>query len=100
MVTRLPSIDLKIDRSFVEAMTTSAESRAVVRSTVELGRSLGRAVVAEGVEREDQRRELVAMGCPMGQGHLFARPVPIDELMVMLSPGVDGVVGRLARPLE
>lgn len=100
MVTRLPSIDLKIDRSFVEGMTTSAESRAVVRSTVELGRSLGRSVVAEGVEREDQRRELVAMGCPMGQGHLFARPVPIDELMIMVSPGVDGVVGRLARPIE
>jgi diguanylate cyclase (GGDEF)-like protein len=100
MVTRLPFVDLKIDRSFVETMTTSPESRAVVRSTVELGRSLGRTVVAEGVEREDQRRALVEMGCPAGQGHLFGRALPIDDLMMIISPGLDGLAGRLARPLD
>lgn len=99
MVTRLPVVDLKIDRSFVESMVTSSEALAVVKSTVELGRSLGRTVVAEGVEREDQRRALVAMGCSAGQGHLFARAIPIDDLMQLVSPGLDGVVGRLARPL-
>jgi EAL domain-containing protein (putative c-di-GMP-specific phosphodiesterase class I) len=100
MVTRLPSVDLKIDRSFVEAMLTSAEARAVVKSTVELARSLGRTVIAEGVEREDQRRALVEMGCLAGQGHLFARAITIDDLMQLVSPGLDGVVGRLARPLD
>jgi EAL domain-containing protein (putative c-di-GMP-specific phosphodiesterase class I) len=100
MVTRLPFVDLKIDRSFVETMTTSPESRAVVRSTVELGRLLGRTVVAEGVEREDQRRALVEMGCPAGQGHLFGRALPIDDLMTIISPGLDGTAGRLARPLD
>jgi len=100
MVTRLPFIDLKIDRSFVEAMVTSPESLAVVRSTVELGRTLGRMVVAEGVEHEDQRRALVEMNCPTGQGHLFARALPIDDLMCIITPGLDGVVGRLASPLD
>jgi EAL domain-containing protein (putative c-di-GMP-specific phosphodiesterase class I) len=100
MVTRLPFVDIKIDRSFVETMVTSPESRAVVRSTVELGRSLGRTVVAEGVEREEERQTLAEMGCPAGQGHLFARAVPIDDLMQIISPGLDGVVGRLARPLD
>jgi diguanylate cyclase (GGDEF)-like protein len=99
MVARVPFVDLKIDRSFVEVMDTSAESLAVVRSIVELGRSLGRLVVAEGVEREQQRRALLEMGCPSGQGHLFARAVTIDELMQLISPGMDEVVGRFARPV-
>jgi EAL domain-containing protein (putative c-di-GMP-specific phosphodiesterase class I) len=71
----------------------------VVRSTVELGRSLGRIVVAEGVERDDQRQTLYEMGCPAGQGHLFARAIPIDDFMGIVVPGLDGVAGRLARPL-
>ncbi len=98
MVARVPFTDLKIDRSFVDAMAVSLESLAVVRSTVELGRTLGRLVVAEGVEREDQRSALVEMGCPAGQGHLFGRAVPIDDLLTLITPGVDGVLGRLAAP--
>jgi EAL domain-containing protein (putative c-di-GMP-specific phosphodiesterase class I) len=98
-VSRVPGVDLKIDRSFVAAMGATPESLAVVRSTVELGRSLGRVVVAEGVEREDQRLALWEMGCPTGQGHLFARALPIDDFMDMIIPGLDGVPGRLAQPL-
>jgi EAL domain-containing protein (putative c-di-GMP-specific phosphodiesterase class I) len=100
MVTRVPFVDLKIDRSFIEMMESSPESLAVVRATVELGRSLGRVVVAEGVEREQQRRTLLELGCPQGQGHLFARAVPIDDLMRMISPGMDSAVGRLAPDLS
>ena len=48
----------------------------------------------------EQRRALVEMGCAAGQGHLFARALPIDELMALLVTGVDGVAGRLARPLS
>jgi EAL domain-containing protein (putative c-di-GMP-specific phosphodiesterase class I) len=98
-VSRVPGVDLKIDRSFVAAMDRSPESLAVVRSTVELGRSLGRVVVAEGVEREDQRLALWEMGCPAGQGHLFARPMPVDDFMNLIVSGLDGGVGRLAQPL-
>jgi EAL domain-containing protein (putative c-di-GMP-specific phosphodiesterase class I) len=100
MVIRVPDCDLKIDRSFVADMDRSPETLEVIRHTVELGRSLGRVVVAEGVERDEQRAALVAMGCPAGQGHLFARPLPIDDLMDVVTTGSDGVVGRLARPLR
>ena len=99
LIARLPEADLKIDRSFVDEMASSPPSLAVVRSTVELARSLGRLVVAEGIEREEQRRTLLAMGCSAGQGHLFGRPLPVDDLMQALERGVDGVAGQLARPM-
>jgi EAL domain-containing protein (putative c-di-GMP-specific phosphodiesterase class I) len=100
MLAKVPFFELKIDRSFVSGMATSPEALAVVRSTVELGRSLGRFVVAEGVERDDQRLVLWEMGCPGGQGHLFAKPMPIDVLMHVIENGVDGVVGRLYPPMH
>jgi EAL domain-containing protein (putative c-di-GMP-specific phosphodiesterase class I) len=100
MLAKVPFFELKIDRSFVSTMGRSPEALAVVRSTVELGRALHRYVVAEGVEREQERRALWEMGCPAGQGHLFARPMPIDMLMAVLEPGLDGVVGRIAAPLH
>lgn len=100
MLAKVPFMELKIDRSFVSAMGTSPEALAVVRSTVELGRTLHRYVVAEGVERDEERVALWQMGCPAGQGHLFAKPMPIDELMRLIEPGVDGVVGRLYRPMH
>jgi diguanylate cyclase len=100
MLAKVPFSELKIDRSFVAGMASSPEALAVVRSTVELGRSLGRLVVAEGVERDDQRIALWEMGCPGGQGHLFARPMPIGALLRAIEDGVDGVVGRLYPPMH
>jgi diguanylate cyclase (GGDEF)-like protein len=97
MLAKVPFFELKIDRSFVSAMGRSAEALAVVRSTVELGRTLRRYVVAEGVERDDQRVALWNMGCPAGQGHLFAKPMPIDDLMAVI---IDGEVGRLYPPMH
>ena len=100
MLAKVPFFELKIDRSFVAGMATSPEALAVVRSTVELGKSLGRFVVAEGVERDDQRIALWEMGCPGGQGHLFAKPMPIDALMRAIEDGLDGVTGRLYPPVH
>jgi EAL domain-containing protein (putative c-di-GMP-specific phosphodiesterase class I) len=100
MLAKVPFMELKIDRSFVSTMGRSPEALAVVRSTVELGRALYRYVVAEGVEREEERLALSAMGCPAGQGHLFARPMPIDDLMARLDPGLGGVIGRISPPLR
>ncbi|HEY0696579.1 MAG TPA: bifunctional diguanylate cyclase/phosphodiesterase, partial [Micromonospora sp.] len=74
VVSRIPVHELKIDRAFVVAMDTAAEAVAVIRSTVDLGRSLNLTVVAEGVESETQRRTLWEFGCGAGQGHLFGRP--------------------------
>jgi diguanylate cyclase (GGDEF)-like protein len=76
----LPVHELKIDRSFVAAMTRSAADRVIVESTVALGRRLGLDVVAEGVEDDETRAALDEIGCPLAQGFHFARPVPAEAL--------------------
>ncbi|MGC4806485.1 putative bifunctional diguanylate cyclase/phosphodiesterase [Micromonospora sp. DT233] len=100
LLSRIPVHELKIDRSFVSVMDTSAEAAAVIRSTLDLGRSLGLTVVAEGVESEPQRRALWEAGCVSGQGHLFGRPVPAGTLLSALHRGFDGRPGTLAPPLH
>jgi diguanylate cyclase (GGDEF)-like protein len=100
MLAKVPVHELKIDRSFVSAMENSPEAAAVVRSTIELGRSLELLVVAEGVEEDAQRRALATLGCAAGQGHLFARPVTADALIELIRAGVDGVPGRLCAPVH
>ena len=72
----------------------------MVRSTVELGRSLSRLVVAEGVERPEQRQMLWEMGCRAGQGHLFGQAMPVDDLLAVLVPGAGGVLGRVGTPVH
>ncbi|MFG1949629.1 putative bifunctional diguanylate cyclase/phosphodiesterase [Micromonospora sp. NPDC048830] len=99
LLSRIPVHELKIDRSFVMAMEGSAEA-AVIRSTLDLGRSLGLVVVAEGVESEPQRRTLWDLGCAAGQGHLFGRPVSAGSLLSTLRRGFDGRPGALAPPLH
>jgi EAL domain-containing protein (putative c-di-GMP-specific phosphodiesterase class I) len=89
-LARVPVRELKIDRTFVTDMDTSAEALAVVRSTVELGRALGLTVVAEGIERVDQRRTLWDLGCQLGQGHLFARPLSQQRFLATLVKGAFG----------
>jgi diguanylate cyclase (GGDEF)-like protein len=98
-LARVPVHELKIDRAFVAAMDGSAQA-AVVRSTIDLGRSLGMLVVAEGVESEEQRNRLWELGCPAGQGHLFARPMPIHRLLAALRRGYGGQPATLAPPLH
>jgi diguanylate cyclase (GGDEF)-like protein len=98
-LARVPVDELKIDRGFVSEMDLSAPG-AVIRSTIELGRSLDLLVVAEGVERDDQRLRLWELGCPAGQGHLFARAMPADRLLAALHRGCGGRPGSLALPLH
>jgi EAL domain-containing protein (putative c-di-GMP-specific phosphodiesterase class I) len=81
----LPMHELKIDRSFVAALTRSERDRVIVASTVALGRSLGLDVLAEGVEDEATRQSLLDLGCPLAQGFLFGRPAPAEAL----PPGVE-----------
>ncbi|MEV0456078.1 putative bifunctional diguanylate cyclase/phosphodiesterase [Catellatospora methionotrophica] len=98
VLSRVPAKELKIDRSFVMQMENTPSAAAVVRSHLELGRHLDLLVVAEGVERESQRRMLWDLGCTAGQGHLFAKPMPLDEVLALVSAD-DGPV-RLAEPLH
>jgi len=71
---------LKIDRSYVQGITGDDRDRAVVRLLVDFADSAGLAVTAEGVETEEQREALLAMGCRYAQGWLFARPAPLPSL--------------------
>ena len=72
----LPADIIKIDRSFVTDLPRSRSAVTLITSIVELARTLGLDVVAEGVETEGQRRSLVDLGCGSAQGYLFARPEP------------------------
>ena len=77
---RFPVGELKIDRSFVKELDIDAANRPLVRAIIQIGEALGLTVVAEGVEREAQQRMLEAEGCAIGQGYLFARPMPAAAL--------------------
>lgn len=77
---QLPSQELKIDRSFVCDLETSADARAIVDAVVKLAQALGLKVVAEGVETEEQQEILRQLGCHELQGYLFAKPMPPDAL--------------------
>src|SRR3712207_144259 len=75
---RLPVDEIKIDKSFVLNMETSADDAAIVRSTIELGRTLALDVTAEGVETPEAYESLVALGCDFAQGYHVGRPSDAD----------------------
>lgn len=81
----LPFDELKVDRSFVSSMTCSCDSRKVVASVVGLGKNLGLKTTAEGVETKEQAGMLFQMGCDLGQGWLYGRPVPAGEVAGLIS---------------
>jgi EAL domain-containing protein (putative c-di-GMP-specific phosphodiesterase class I) len=78
---RLPLSKLKIDRSFICDVLTDSSSETIVRTVIALGRSMGLAVIAEGVETEAQQRFLVGNGCGQFQGYLFSRPLPQEAFV-------------------
>ena len=80
----LPFDKLKVDQSFVGAMATDRESAEIVAAVVGLGRSLGLTTVAEGIETEEVAGLLRDLGCDIGQGWLYGRPVPADGIDAML----------------
>ena len=82
----LPFDKLKIDRSFVAAITDPGTA-AIVRAIVGLGHGLGMSVTAEGVETVEQLALVRGEGCTQVQGYLISRPAPLDEIMPMLSLG-------------
>jgi EAL domain-containing protein (putative c-di-GMP-specific phosphodiesterase class I) len=71
---RFPIDALKVDSVFVKGLGGKASATAIVRSIVSLGQELDMAVVAEGIETEQQLRALRSLGCTIGQGFLFAKP--------------------------
>jgi len=100
VLSHIPVSQLKIDRGFIGSLDTSSEASAVIRSTVDLARSLHLTVIAEGVESEPQRHALWELGCVAGQGHLFARPMSSARLLGTLQRGTGGRPGALAAALH
>ena len=77
----LPVDTVKIDRSFVSLVDTSAHHRVLIEATIRVARSLGMRTVAEGIETDEQAAVIRELGCDKGQGYLFSRPVTGDELV-------------------
>jgi diguanylate cyclase (GGDEF)-like protein len=73
-----PVTEIKIDRTFVSELVTRPSRGVIIQAVIDLGRALGLTVVAEGVETEAQRTMLSEMGCPVGQGYLFGRPIDAE----------------------
>jgi EAL domain-containing protein (putative c-di-GMP-specific phosphodiesterase class I) len=84
----MPADVLKIDRSFVQGISPDSSDTALVAAALALGRALGMDVVAEGIETEQQASSLRELECPIGQGYLFARPLPPEELDGLLEADV------------
>jgi diguanylate cyclase (GGDEF)-like protein len=83
-LSRLPVDRLKLDKSLVHNLPTRWKDVAIVRAIVELGRELGIAVIAEGVETEQQFQVLKSLGCLQVQGYLLARPTSQQEAFSMI----------------
>ncbi len=80
-----PFHHVKVDKSFVDSIETSEEARSLCRAMLEMGHACGVEITAEGIETEEQRLILSNMGFRRGQGYLFGRPVPMDELPEVLA---------------
>lgn len=78
---RLPIDTIKVDRSFVKDIPESESDAAIIRSVIALGHDLGKTIVAEGIETVAQLKWLRWSSCDIGQGYLFARPMPADEIL-------------------
>jgi diguanylate cyclase (GGDEF)-like protein len=84
----MPADILKIDRSFVAGMAAKSPDSALVAAAIAMGRALEMEVVAEGIETSEQVADLRELGCPLGQGFLFARPLPPEEIDSLLSADI------------
>lgn len=76
----LPLDKIKIDKSFVQDLLDDEDDATIVRAIIQLGKSLGMQVIAEGVETAEQEAYIIAQGCHEGQGYFYSRPLPAREL--------------------
>jgi diguanylate cyclase (GGDEF)-like protein/PAS domain S-box-containing protein len=86
-LTQLPLDQMKIDQSFVRNIGVKSSDAVIVQTIIGMAGNLGITVIAEGVETESQRVFLEQHGCPLYQGYLFGKPVPIEEFEALLKQG-------------
>ena len=78
---QLPADRIKIDRSFVTALETGQRGARIAEMVIPLGRKLGMKVLAEGIENTWQAERLKELGCDEGQGYLYAKPMPLPDVL-------------------
>tara|TARA_R110002110_G_scaffold55661_11_gene158849 strand:- start:466 stop:2817 length:2352 start_codon:yes stop_codon:yes gene_type:complete len=78
---RLPAQEIKIDRSFVMDMLDSVDDSMIVSAIVSLSKSFKRRLVAEGIESADVERKLIELGCDIGQGFFYSKPLPLSQAL-------------------
>jgi len=84
-VRQYPIGKIKIDRSFVTGLLTDRSSSAIVGAVVAMAEGMGKRVIAEGIETEEQRNTLRRLGCQEGQGYLFGKAMPADRLAELIA---------------
>ena len=84
---KLPFDVLKIDRNFVSGIDLSNDLENLCRIIVEMGHSLNKAIVAEGVENQQELEKLASLNCEMIQGYFFSKPVSVDEMANLIKQG-------------
>lgn len=95
-IQRFPIDVIKIDRSFVEGLGSTSKDSTVVRAIIDIARRIGATTVAEGIEAETELDTLRDLGCDLGQGFLFSKPVPAAEFAGLITPrGHRGPVFRV-----
>jgi EAL domain-containing protein (putative c-di-GMP-specific phosphodiesterase class I) len=82
---RFPVDTLKVDKAFVDGVARSTEDAGIVEAIVAFARTLGLSTTAEGIEDAEQFAALRALGCALGQGYHFARPLPAEEMAALLA---------------
>ncbi|OWY59186.1 hypothetical protein B7486_75935, partial [cyanobacterium TDX16] len=85
LLQRFPVRALKVDRSFVAGVDEGGGDRAIVEAVLELARALDLVTVAEGVETHEQAWALRELHCDYGQGYLWTKPLPADELVAWIA---------------
>jgi diguanylate cyclase len=83
---------LKIDQSFIKEIAPNSTDSTIVSAIINMGKSLGHTVLAEGVETREQRDYLLAQSCEEGQGYLFSRPVAAAAFASLLLLGIAELV--------
>ncbi|WP_420968793.1 putative bifunctional diguanylate cyclase/phosphodiesterase [Bradyrhizobium sp. B120] len=100
----MPAEVLKIDRSFIDGLSSEPGDTAIVSSILSLAYAMGKHTIAEGVERSEQAAMLLRMGCDVAQGYFFSRPVAADQIAPMLTRALwhpsSGRALHAAQPVE
>jgi diguanylate cyclase (GGDEF)-like protein len=91
----LPLDKIKIDKSFVQDLIDDDDDATIVRAIIQLGKSLGMQVIAEGVETTEQEAYIISEGCHEGQGYFYSKPLPARELLAYLKQAQRTHVGVL-----